>query len=165
MLTLGCSMATQNRKKKVDTTQLCVKALGAMHKFLRAAFDLAKEHTFDPHLDYNHCAVIAKGGKILSVGYNYRGTNPLTEHYRTKEHTCTVHAEIDAIVSKRKKVRFEGAKVYVVRIKSDGNVAMSKPCEMCQHVLYNYGIKRAYFSTGEFPFVGKMKIDNPAKVA
>lgn len=165
MLTPGSSMAIPNQKKKVDKKGTCVDYLLTMHKFLRAAFDLAKNHTFDPFLEHNHCAIIAKGGKILSIGYNYHGSNPLTEYYKIKGHTCTVHAEIDAIVSKRKKVRFEGAKIYVVRVKSDGSVAMSKPCEMCQHILYNYGIKRAYYSTGEFPFVGKMKIDNPAKIA
>lgn len=158
-------MATQNPKRTVDTKAFGINLLPAMHKFLRAAFDLAKAHKYDKYLEHNHCAIIAKGGKILAVGYNYHGSNPLTEYYKVCEHTCTVHAEIDAIVSKRKKVRFEGAKVYVVRIKSDGSVAMSKPCEMCQHVLYNYGIKRAHFTTDEFPFVGKMKIDNPAKVA
>jgi deoxycytidylate deaminase len=135
-----------------------------MHKFLTAAYEFAKLHKFDDSLEYHHCAVIAKGGKILAVGYNYRGWNPLSEQYRTKEHTCTVHAEIAAVLSKRKKIRFEGAKIYVIRIKSDGNVAMSKPCEMCQHVLFNYGIKRAYFSVDNFPFVDKMKIDNPARL-
>jgi deoxycytidylate deaminase len=133
-----------------------------MHKFLRLAYDLAKVYQFDDSLEYHHCAVIVRGGKILAVGYNHRGWNQLSEQYRVCDHTCTVHAEIAAILSKRKKVRFEGAKIYVVRLKRDGTVAMSKPCEMCQHVLYNYGIKRAYYSTDEFPYVAKMRVDNPA---
>lgn len=154
-------MVTLSRKKTVDF-QVDKADNREMHKFLKLAFDLAKSHEFDKSMDYFHCAVIAKGGKVLSVGYNSRGYNPLVEQYKIQEHTCTIHAEIAAILAKRKKTRFEGSKIYVVRIRSNGTVAMSRPCQMCQHVLYNYGVRRAYFSTDEFPFVGRMKVDNPA---
>jgi deoxycytidylate deaminase len=87
----------------------------------------------------------------------------LTEHYRVKKHNCNIHAEIDAIASKRNRVRFEGAKIYIVRLKAGGAVGNAMPCEMCQHVLFNYGIKRAYYTTSEFPFVGSMKLKNPAQ--
>jgi deoxycytidylate deaminase len=153
-------MATQSPKKRVDFQSSKTNILG-MHKFLKLAYDLALAHDFDKSMDYFHCAVIAKGGKVLSVGYNARGFHSFVECYKVKEHTCTIHAEIAAILAKRKKVRFEGSKVYVVRIRPNGTVAMSRPCEMCQQVLHNYGVKRAYFSTDEFPFVGKMKLDNP----
>lgn len=135
-----------------------------MHKFLKLAYELAKAHPFDPTLEYNLCAVIVRGGKVLSVGYNSRGWNGLTEHYKIKDHTCTIHAEVDAIMGQRRKIRFEGAKVYVVRIKSDGTVGNAKPCEMCQHVLFNYGFKKAYYTTEEFPFIGCIRVKNPALV-
>lgn len=134
-----------------------------MTKHLRYAFDLIREHEFDPSLEYNLCAVIVRGGRILSVGYNSRGWNPLSEHYRTADHACNIHAEVAAIISKRKKIRFEGSKIYVVRIKSDGTVGNAKPCEMCQHVLFNYGVKRAFYTTDDFPFVDSFKVKNPAE--
>lgn len=130
-------MATQNRKKKVD------------FKFLKLAFDLAKSYNFDKSMDYYHCAVIARGGKVLSIGYNSRKRNSIVEQYKVQEHTCTIHAEIAAILAKRKKIRFEGSKIYVVRIKSNGTVGMSKPCEMCELVLEAYGIKRAIYTVSE----------------
>ena len=80
-----------------------------------------------------------------------------------KDYACTIHAEIDAIMSGRKKIRFEGSKIYVVRVKSDGTVGNAKPCEMCEHVLFNYGIKRVYHTTDEFPYVGSFKLKNPAE--
>lgn len=133
-----------------------------MLKHLRYAYDLAREHEFDSYLEYNLCAVIVRGGNVLSVGYNSQGWNPLSERYKVQRHACNIHAEINAIVSKRNKVRFDDAKIYVVRLKGDDRVGNAKPCDMCQHVLFNYGIKRAYFTVDEFPFVDSMKIVNPA---
>jgi deoxycytidylate deaminase len=133
-----------------------------MHKFLKLAYEHAKAHPYDPSLEYNLCAVIVRGGKVLSIGYNRRGWNGLSEFYKAQDHACTIHAEIDAIVSKRKKIRFEGAKVYVARVRADGTVGNAKPCEMCQHVLFNYGVKKAYFTIGEFPFIDSMRVVNPA---
>lgn len=134
-----------------------------MLRHLRYAYDLARNHQFDPSLEFNLCAVIVRGGRVLSTGFNSRGWNPLSEHYRMNDYACTIHAEVDAIMSGRKKIRFEGSKVYVVRVKSDGTVGNAKPCEMCQHVLFNYGIKRVYHTTDEFPYVGSFKLKNPAE--
>lgn len=98
----------------------------------------------------------------MSIGFNHRGWNALSEFYKIQGHASTVHAEIDAILLKRKKLRFEGAKIYVARVRSDGTVGNAKPCEMCQHVLFNYGIKKAYFTTNAFPFIDVMRVVNPA---
>lgn len=133
-----------------------------MLRHLRYAYDLARNHSFDPSLEYNLCAVIVKGGRVLSTGFNSRGWNPLSEHYRAKNYACTIHAEVNAILLKRKKIRFEGSKIYVVRVKSDGTVGNAKPCEMCERVLFNYGIKRVFHTTDEFPFVNSFKVRNLA---
>lgn len=135
-----------------------------MHKFLKLAFEEAKSHPYDRTLEYNLCAVIASGGKVMSIGFNHRGWNGLSEFYKVQGHASTVHAEIDAILLKRKKIRFEGAKIYVARVRSDGTVGNARPCEMCQHVLFNYGIKKAYFTTDTFPFIDVMRVVNPANL-
>lgn len=129
-----------------------------MHRFLRLAYDLGNAHQFDPSLDFKHCAVIVRGGKILSVGYNRRGWNGLSEHYRANDYSCTVHAEADAIISKRRKIRFEGAKIYVVRLKAFGLVGNSKPCVMCSQMLKSYGFKRVHYTTDEFPFIDSYRL-------
>lgn len=129
-----------------------------MHKFLKLAFEEARAHPFDRTMDYNLCAVFVRGGKILSIGYNNRDWNPITEHYKVADHCCTTHAEVDGILKKRRKIRFEDSKVFVVRIRSDGSVGDAKPCEMCQDVLYNYGVKKAIFTTSEFPFMDSIRL-------
>lgn len=129
-----------------------------MHKFLQLAFDEARAHPFDPSMEYQLCAVIAKGGKVLSTGYNHRGWHGLSERYKSTAHLSTIHAEVDAILLGRKKIRFEGAKIFIVRIRTDGSVGLAKPCKMCQQVLLSYGIKKAYYTTEEFPFFDSMRI-------
>jgi deoxycytidylate deaminase len=115
-------------------------------KHLRTAYDLARKHKFDPYLEYNLCAVIVRGGNVLSVGYNNQGWNPLSERYKVQRHACNIHAEIDAVISKRNKVDFNGAKIYIVRLKRDATVGNAKPCQMCENVLIAYGIKKAIYS-------------------
>lgn len=117
-----------------------------MHKFLKLAFAAAKVHTYDPSLEFNLCAVLVRGGNILSVGFNHRGWNALSEFYRAQDHACTIHAEVSAISLKRKKIRFEGTKVYVARIRADGTMGLAKPCEMCEEVLRAYGVKKAIYT-------------------
>lgn len=103
-------------------------------------------HEFNPTLEYNLCSIIVRGGKVLSVGFNKRLCNSFTHHYKVTEHCATTHAEMDAILRQRKKIRFDGAKIYTVRIRADGSVANSRPCPMCTEVLTAYGIKKAFYT-------------------
>jgi deoxycytidylate deaminase len=135
-----------------------------MNKFLRIAVDNAKSHDYGPYLEFKLCAVLVSGGKVLSVGFNSQQFHKLTEIYRKNAYCSAMHAEIDAVVKARKKIRLEGSKIYVARILHGNNkMAMAKPCEMCQHVLFNYGVKKAIFTIDEFTS-GHMKIHNPAEV-
>jgi deoxycytidylate deaminase len=74
----------------------------------------------------------------------------------------STHAEMDAVLKARGKIDLRGSKIYVIRTKLSGGLGMAKPCEICQHILFNYGVKRAYYSIGEDEY-GVMKIVNPAK--
>lgn len=97
--------------------------------------------------------MIVRGGKILSIGYNNRKFSPLQNRYKSVLTHCeSTHAEVDAILNARQKMRLEGAKIYVVRIRRDGQLALAKPCAMCQAILNSYGIKRAIFSMSENEF-------------
>ncbi|MFA6049732.1 MAG: hypothetical protein WC761_00775 [Candidatus Paceibacterota bacterium] len=140
-----------------------------MNKYLDMAMAYAKENDFERCLEYNLCALIVRGGSVVSVGYNKRGTNAFVEHYgdmaKGKRDWClSTHAEMDAVLKARGKIDLKGCKVFVARRrKLDGLCANARPCEICQHVLYNYGIRRVYYTISENEF-GQMKIDNPAKV-
>lgn len=126
-----------------------------MDKHFRHAVELVKTHKFDNSNEYKLCSLIVKGGKVLSIGYNSRDWNSMTEAYKVHDWCSSTHAEMAAILAKRKKVRFEGSKIYVVRLRADGSLGMAKPCQMCENVLRNYGIKRAIYSieTNEYGVV------------
>lgn len=138
-----------------------------MLKYLKTAEKLALDHEFDEALEYYLCAIIVKGGNILSIGYNKKSTNGFVEHFADlvrgeRDYCLSTHAEMDAVLKARGKHDLRGTKLYVVRIKPSGGMGMAKPCEICQHVMYNYGISRAYYSIDDEEY-GVMKVKNPAK--
>lgn len=141
-----------------------------MQKFFRIALQQANDHDYG-NLEYNLCAVIVRGGSVISVGFNKRNTNGFVEHYTDlakgqRDWCMSTHAEMDAVLQARAKTDLRGCKIYVLRKHIDtenyGVFGMAKPCEICQHVLYNYGIRRAYYTIDDNSF-GVMKITNPAE--
>jgi len=127
------------------------------------------EHDYG-HLEYHLCSIIVRGGSVISVGYNKKSTNAFVEHYTDiakgqRDWCMSTHAEMDAVLGARAKTDLRGSKIYVIRklqdIKKRGTFALAKPCEICQHVLYNYGIRRAYYTIDDNNH-GIMKIVNPA---
>lgn len=127
----------------------------------------ALDHEFDEGLEYFLCALIVRGGSVVSVGFNKKPTNTFVEHYadvaRGKRDYCmSTHAELDAVCKARAKVDLRGTKLYVTRIKPSGGMGLAAPCPICQHVLFNYGIRKAYYSIDDQNY-GIMKVVNPAK--
>ncbi len=131
-----------------------------MNKFLKLAEAFAKEHEYNAYLDYRLCAIIVKGGKVISVGFNHHGCTGLTRRYRNKEHVISTHAEVEAVQIARKKTRLEGSKIYVVRIRKDGTFGNAQPCDMCMSILWNYGVSKCIY-TIDNNSEGRMKVYNP----
>lgn len=136
-------------------------------KYLKLAEKLSLEYEYDDGLEYYLCAIIVKGGNVLSIGYNKKSTNGFVEHYADvargiRDYCMSTHAEMDAVLKARGKHDLRGTKMYVVRTKPSGGVGMAKPCEICQHILYNYGIKRAYYTIADNEY-GVLRVVNPAK--
>ena len=140
-----------------------------MHKYIRIADQYVRSHVYNDQQDFRLGAVIVRGGNVISVGYNKHNTNGFVEHYtdvaRGKRSYClSTHAEMDAVLRGREKTDLRGCKIYIARIRLDNNcLGMARPCEICQHVLFNYGIKKAYYSIDANTY-GVMKVDNPAKI-
>ncbi len=116
-----------------------------MNQYLKMAKRLAESHAYDDSLEYRLCAVIVRGGAVLSVGFNKRTNSALMDHYAVRDHQ-TVHAEVDAVLQVRKNIDLTGAKIYVVRLLKCGETAISKPCGTCQAVLRAYGIKKMVYT-------------------
>ena len=93
---------------------------------------------------HNLIAFIVKGGSILSIGLNdMNRTHPI---YWNGEHDHGVHAEYDAINSYRgKDGGLNGSSLYVLRIRRDGSLGNSRPCEHCWRKMMKVGIKTVYY--------------------
>lgn len=127
-----------------------------MHKFLKYAYRLGLEHNFPDSLEQHICAVIVRGGNVLSVGFNKPGMNSFVQHFQniTKQRWCsTTHAEQDAILRVRNSIDLTCSKIFVVRIRKEksplGNMGLARPCPICQEVIRQYGIKRAYYTISD----------------
>jgi len=136
-----------------------------MLKYITIAEKFALDHEYDDPLEYHLCAVIVRGGGIISVGYNKKSTNGFVEHFADlvrgeRDYCLSTHAELDAIYNGRSKSDLRGAKIYVVRIRPSGGVGMARPCPICQCALHSYGIKRAYYTISDTEY-GVMKIVDP----
>lgn len=137
-----------------------------MHKFLKLAINSAMSHPYDENMTYCLCAVLVKGNSVVSIGYNKMATSGFVEHYadrvkgRMRDFHLSTHAEMDAILKVRSKTDLRGAKIYVARPRADGQVGMARPCEVCQHVLFSYGIKRAFYTISDNEY-GVMRVVDP----
>lgn len=104
-----------------------------------------KQALKSPFLRHRLGAVVVKGGRVLSTGYN--------EIRYTKElRNSTLHAEEAAILNllKRRKLHeLNGASIYVSRITPGGRTACSKPCNRCMDLIRSVGIERIHFTTDQ----------------
>lgn len=121
-----------------------------MQKFLTLAWKFARQHEFSPSMTYAHCALVVKGSKVLGVGYNRLGWSSKQKgKYPARKQnssTCSVHAEVDSLLKVSNRDEIQGSTVYVIRINRKSELAMSQPCEMCQVILREHGVKKAIFS-------------------
>lgn len=94
-------------------------------------------------------AVVYRSSNVFYVGYNKADKT----HPRSPHPFRSIHAEFDAVLQA---VRFlnpwndslKGFKVYVHRLKKDGSDGLAKPCEWCQKMLAQVGIKEISYSHG-----------------
>lgn len=95
------------------------------------------------HKQHRVGAVIVKGGRILSTGFNkIRPSKELK--------TETIHAEEDAVLKVLRNGNHQalvGAKIYVTRFTRGGRIGLSKPCERCMALLTSVGMRSASFTT------------------
>lgn len=93
---------------------------------------------------------------MLSVGYNRQGwsskqNGKKTNNKRTNPLVCTVHSEVDALLKVANKEEIKGSTVYVVRLGRNEKFALSKPCDMCEVILREHGVKKVVFTVDNDP--------------
>lgn len=106
----------------------------------RIAEKEARKSTFKQH---RLGAVIVKGGRILSAGYNQR-------RYSKEIDKDTLHAEEAAIIKLLKNDRAHdllGSELYVTRFTPTFNIRLARPCDRCMEYIRSVGISRIHYST------------------
>ena len=137
-----------------------------MNKYILRAKQEAIRHTFDQNMSYRLCAIIVKGGSILSVGYNSLTANAFVRNSTLRASCFDMdhvgqHAEVHAVLKARAKTDLRKAKIYIARIRPRGQLGLAKPCKICQHVLGRYGLHRAVYSIDDDTF-GVLRIKESA---
>jgi tRNA(Arg) A34 adenosine deaminase TadA len=135
------------------------------NKYLDMAISFAREHKHDDSLAAFVTSIIVSGGSVLSVGFNSRSSTSLQRKYSPSPFCNSIHAEVDAILNVRKKIDLTNSKIYTVRrLRSDSienpNIGCAKNCPMCAAIIYDYGIKRSYYTIDNQNF-GVMKVVDP----
>lgn len=109
---------------------------------LKRAIKVAEESQYYP---FQIGALVFKGSRIFAEGKNKVGSSARIKN-RDKFIKCSVHAEAD-VLSKLSNDKTKGASLIIIRLNA-GTKKMSngKPCEVCQRMIYEKGIKKVYIS-------------------
>lgn len=103
-------------------------------------------------VDYQHRlgAILLKGGAVISIGINHTGSSKILRKYQhLRPQTLGIHAEVSAILGITKA---EASKCVLIvgRVNSKGIFGLAKPCPMCQEILREMGVRKVYYTTGEY---------------
>lgn len=106
--------------------------------------DLAIEEAHRSDHNFKHGAVVVKKGKIIQSGRNQYCSLQRIRHFQSNR-IWSIHAEMNVLAGLPKKVT-KGADIYIVRVRSDGQLSNSKPCKVCAALIQNAGIRRIFYS-------------------
>jgi deoxycytidylate deaminase len=111
-----------------------------MNKFIEMARRLSKKSAYHHKIG----AVVVKRRRAIGFGFN----KPRKTHPKSTNPFKTVHAELDAIIGLTRE-ELNGAEIYVVRERASGSYGSAKPCQYCEALLKEVGIKVVYYTTDE----------------
>jgi len=94
-----------------------------------------------------HAAAVVIKNKVVGIGTNSYKSHPFANKYAYRDGAIYPHAETSAIMDALRKVDdLSKATLYVVRVRKDGELAMSKPCEGCARCIADYNIKKIIYT-------------------
>lgn len=107
------------------------------------SFRLAeKQAKKSPFLKHRVGAVIMKGSRVLSTGFN-------SIRYSKVSKQPTSHAEAAAICKLLKDGRLAdlcGSDLYVTRFTKSGSVSCARPCSSCEQLIRSVGIRKVFYT-------------------
>jgi deoxycytidylate deaminase len=77
-------------------------------------------------------------GKIVSLGWSHMTMVSRARYY-------SMHAELHAILRANPK-RLNGATIYIATVCKSGNVTSAKPCDACEAIIREVGIKSVVYT-------------------
>ncbi len=81
------------------------------------------------HKCHKHAAIIFNKNQIIATGYNHEAR----------------HAEHDAL-SSAFVAQTKGASILVIRLRRDGRLGLSRPCEDCRELLQYAGLRWLHYT-------------------
>lgn len=100
----------------------------------------------------SHVAFLIKKGKIVHVGWNKNKTHPENLNHPYHDGRTGLHAELDVCL----KSGLEDLSTYemiVIRVDRLGRMCNSRPCNGCQSIINQMGIKKVWYSN----IIGRMQ--------
>lgn len=91
---------------------------------------------------YRIGACLMLGDEVLEVRHNSYKTHPYLAKLTKYPH---LHAESHCILS-RGIHKCQGTTLYVVRTLKDGSLANAKPCDVCQGIMLDVGVRVCYYT-------------------
>jgi len=110
-------------------------------------FRLARNSSLESKHRVKVGAVAVMHGKPVSATCNVGKSHP---DFTVIERCDSIHVEIRAVLSANTSV--EGGTVYVYRETAKGIPALSRPCNQCYRFMQKHGIRKVYYTTGEYPY-------------
>lgn len=90
---------------------------------------------------YHTGAIIYQTAVPVGYGWSHYSELNFTQYPRS------IHAELHAILRTAQRKELLGATIYVANVSAkSGNRANGKPCETCQAVLFDVGIREVYYT-------------------
>lgn len=102
-----------------------------------------------------HFSFLIIRNKVVSFGFNYSfKTHPLAKKYGHR--FSSTHSELKALADfPFRTSKLSDCKLINIRIMANGSLGMSKPCNHCQVMLRDYGIKVIVYTDwrGKFQYL------------
>jgi deoxycytidylate deaminase len=118
---------------------------------------LLKKHPDQSGCSYTMCAIAIRGNKLISHGFNSLKTDPMpiaiarkrnvpSMYEHSKDHYISPHLHAEVAALKKAGITSGIDTIIVLRVSRSGSFAIAKPCQICQAVLREHGVKKVIYS-------------------
>lgn len=116
----------------------------------------------DPTSKFKLCAVVLKGSRVQTYGFNRAKTDPIMKNLAEAHNiqdmydhschnyvSCNIHAETNAL---KRLGRGSADTLVVMRRNMDGEFTIARPCKVCLQAIREANIQKVFFTNkkGEF---------------